>query len=149
MIIRRAFTSDIDAIVEMGQAMHAESPRFVDVPFSIQLVRHVAEQVIDNHIALVAEHHDQLVGVMAGMVTNYWFSHAVFATDLIVYVRPEHRGSSAFVRLVGAFESAAFKAGATEVLLGVSAGISADAVLRSYSRMGYAILPGSAIKELH
>jgi GNAT superfamily N-acetyltransferase len=135
--------ADTDAVVAMWTAMHAESPVYRDKALDVgKMRRMVWALVIGSGGALfVAEEDGKLVGVAAMMAGERWFGPERYATDLMVYVKPEYRGGRAFILLVRALESWAMDFGIEELTLGVSAGISDEVAVRAYQRLGYTLMP--------
>lgn len=147
--IRPLQAEDKTAVFHMATAMYAESPRF-----NVRTLSYVkTEKVIDFFIsnpstgrAFVAEYDGVLIGMIGGVIVEHFFSEDTYATDLVVYVKPDRRGSSAAVRLIKAFEQWAFSVGVDEVLLGVSTGINQADTVRIYERLGYKVSSNSLIK---
>ena len=126
----------------MARAMHAESPRYSKYAFCAMKTRGLVEYFISGPAggAFVAEEDGILVGMIAGVPVEHFFSTDKYASDLVVYVAPEKRGSSALLRLVRAFEEWCFGTeGVREVTLGVSTGVHADATVRVYEKLGYTL----------
>ena len=140
MNIRKATALDIPALLSMGRAMHAESPRFSPLSYSDVKVYELIDHLFRTPKAggiLVAEHSGEVVGMVVFFVAEHFFGGDKFASDLCVYVTPEYRGGSAFTRLVYAFEKWADDLGVTEKLLGVSTGIHTEQTVRMLERLGY------------
>lgn len=147
--VRPATALDLDAIVRMGQAMHAESPRYRNKQFDPAKVLQLGVNMLAApHTALfVAEARGRLVGMAAVVATDYWFGPDRYVTDLAIYVDPEHRGNGAFVRLVWAVEAWAREQGVQEISLGVSTDVEAERTVRAYTRMGYTLLPTRVVSK--
>lgn len=133
----------------MARAMHEESPRYRGMTFSEKK----AIAMIDNYAswfstggAFVAELDGQRIGMIAGAVTEHFFTEDKFATDFVVYVKPEHRGSSAAVRLIKAFEEWATEQGVKEICLGVSTEVDPERTVCLYERLGYRMSSYSLLK---
>lgn len=149
-IIRKGVRSDIPAIIEMARSMHAESPRYRTLGFEAEKINALALHLMLNPGAggvLVAEKEDKLVGMFAFHVGQHFFSNDTFASDVVMYVRPEHRSGSIFPRLVAAFETWADAYGVKEKLLGVSAEIDSQRVVAVLERMGYAQVATGTMKR--
>lgn len=148
--IRAATIADTEDLLELARAMHAESPRFQRHEFSeakaVAMIEHLVEQ--STGALFVATVGDHCVGMIAGLMGELFFSRAKYATDLVVFVTSEHRGSSMVVRLVKAFERWAIDAGASEILLGVSTGVATDRTVALYERLGYARTSVATIKRI-
>jgi GNAT superfamily N-acetyltransferase len=141
--IRRATAADVEALVAMGRALHAESPRYRDMPLDEGKLRRLADAciAIDDAAVLVAVAAGEVVGMFVGSVQERWFGPDRYATDLTVYVKPAHRGGSAFHRLAKAFEAWARERGVTEIDIGVSTDVHTDRTVCAYERMGYTLSP--------
>lgn len=124
----------------MGVAMHAESPRFREMPYSEEKVYNTAIALLTQEGVggiLVAETNGIIVGMFAFLVGEQFFGPSRYAADLVVYVKPEHRGSSAFPRLVHAFEKWADELGVDEKIMGVSTMVNTRQTTAAYERLGY------------
>lgn len=140
MEVRTATEADVPELLEMGRAMHAESPRYRHRHYSPDKVEQFARRLVATGGTHVAEIDGRIVGMFAGFVVEDWFGNDRVASDFVVYVRPEHRGSSAFVRLVKAFEKWAAGQGAVEIAPGVSTEVDPDKTVALYERLGYRAL---------
>ena len=94
----------------------------------------------------VAIKNEQIVGFIAGVVVEQFLSHDTFACDIGVFVLPEFRGGSYFLRLVKTFENWAKEKGAQEIQLGVSTGVHPEQTVRMYERLGYKMSSYGLIK---
>ena len=124
----------------MGAAMHAESPRFSYLEYDGAKVEALARALFRTPSAggiLVAEIGGKISGMMAFVVSEHFFSGALVANDLVVYVKPEHRGSSIFTRLVAAFETWAARLGAVELSITPSTGVFIERTAGALKRLGY------------
>lgn len=148
--VRLAQLADVAAIVEMGRAMHAESPTYRDTSFDPDKVARLAEALIGGDapgVLLVATARGELAGLFAGVAVQRWFGDDWVATDIAVYVKPDHRGGSAFARLVRAFEAWAADRGIPEVTIGVTTGVHAERTVHAYQRLGYTLAGPSPLSK--
>lgn len=136
--VRRAVEADIPAILELGAALHAESPRYSRMPYSPKKVARTAMFLIGAGGALVAESEGKIIGFMGSMVSEHWFSEAKIASEISFYVTPEHRLRGAAPRLLRTAEEWARGEGAEEIVTGTSTEINADTTALFYEKMGYA-----------
>jgi GNAT superfamily N-acetyltransferase len=144
MVIRPGRHEDIERLIEMGERMHNEGA-YSFLPFDHEKVRQLIISYINDSetsCGLVAEEHSIPIGMFAGFVTDYFFCSEKVACDMILYVDQEYRGSSAAVRLIGAFRDWARERGAREVCLGVSTQINAETTGRFYEKMGLSLSGG-------
>jgi GNAT superfamily N-acetyltransferase len=133
----------------MARAMHAESPRYRHRNFSDVKVRGIIEYFISGPTggAFVVEEDGVLTGMIGGVPVEDFFGTDKYASDLVIYVLPEKRGSSVLLRLVRVFEKWCFvDQGVAEVILGISTGIHAEATVRVYERLGYSLSSYGLIK---
>lgn len=137
--IRYARPSDIPSLVELGRRMHGESPRFARLAFDPERLAGVAANLIPNKDAcvLVGDAGGVIIGLFVGFVLQHFFSTALYATDLALYVRPEDRGGSLAVRFLRRFESWATGLGAAECVPGISTEVEVERTARLYERLGY------------
>lgn len=144
--IRPATEADVSAILVLTARMHTESPRYSKHGFAVDKAEQLIRFLIANQVVFVADRDTELIGFFAGVITEHYLSLDKYATDIGVYVTPEHRGGSTFARLVFAFEKWAKEHEVRELVLGVSTEIHADKTVRMYERMGYKISSFGLIK---
>lgn len=135
MTIRNADYNDVDALLELGRQMHAES-WYAYLPFDDDKVRNALCTAITRGFLAVHEVDGRVLGAMAGVITEFWFCHSRIATDLGLFVRSDKRGSAAAVRLVQAFIDWAKKNGAAEVSLAISTGVRIEETGDLYKALG-------------
>lgn len=140
MKIRFAQNGDIPAVLEMGKAMIAES-RFSHYQTNdTKTVTAITGMLVHPERAclLLAERSGgEIAGMLAGHVTDYFFCDAMVAQDRVFYVRPEHRGSSAAVKLLLAFRSWAANHGADELSINMSVGIDMARFNKFMTHLGF------------
>lgn len=134
---RAATVSDVDAIVEMGEAMAKESV-YSDLGFSMEKVRKLAGIAIQaNWFVRIVERNGEVAGMMAAYCLPHWFSDVLTCSDILLYVKPEHRGGFAAVMLVSDFQDWARNTGAKLVTVGVTASKDPDSVVDFYRARGF------------
>lgn len=125
--VRRANLEELHEIVELGQIMHAESPRFSRYPF---LPERLLETLVRLHAmkhacVFVAREKDDLVGFFFGVAFPHYACDFIQASDMALFVHPEYRGSTAAIRLVREFVKWAVAMGA-EPSIGVNTGVHTE-----------------------
>lgn len=150
--IRPAIAADLPDLIEMGRALHAESPRYRDMAFNPEKLRRLFEQLqgtllTEPGCCLVAEHDGYITGMTVGIIAQRWFSDDVFLSELTMYVRPEHRTGVTFLRLVRALERWAKGQGVNDIAVGVSTEIHAQQTVRAYQAMGFELAGYSMVKR--
>lgn len=141
---------DIDKLVELARAMYAESPIFSQTPFEDTVARgwfFRALETPDLVFCRLIEKDGALIGAMLAFCGAMIFSSVMMASDLGLYVYPEHRGTKAAYLLMKEFESWAKAQNCRYAVLGVTAGINNDAALGFYKKMGYSDLGKTVRKE--
>lgn len=147
--------ADLPEMIRMGQAFHAESA-YRWLPFEVEKLAGVADRVIrqgNGYAALASDAEGaEPWGLVVGVLNEYWFCRARFASDLCLYVAPERRRSWASVQAISAFISGfrswAKMHGAVEVRFAVSSGIHTDAAGKMLERTHlsrYGLLYGARI----
>ena len=146
---KAAEPSDIDAIIEMGRAMHTESVYSV-LRFSEEKVRHLVLTAIEYDWFLqIAERNGKPVGMMAAYCAPHWCSDDLMVSDLLLYVLPEHRGGFAAVLLVEDFKAWVVATGAKLVTVGTTAiPDHREAVVDFYQARGFSLL-GAVMRLNH
>jgi len=138
MLVREFDSPDLHRCVEIGAMMHAESVYRIH-PFSTERLEFLARLCLTNvdYVCLVAEHKSQIVGLMVGLAADNFFADSRYAADLALYVVPEHRGSTAAVRLVMAFMDWAKTRECQEIRCGITTGINDEVGAKIYKRFGF------------
>lgn len=137
-MIRRATLSDMPALLQLGERMHAESA-FARHAFDTE----TATDTITSYISLphralwVALRGDVVVGGLLAFIAPFYFSRALYAGELALYVGAEHRGGSAAFRLVRELLAWAREKAVAEVRVGVTAGINNPVGVKLYTGMGF------------
>lgn len=139
MEVRPFKLEDANACVELGKQMWAESPVFSSHELEVGKFTELADLCLndDNFGGFVAVKGEEIVGFWAGSVQQFWYSKDYTIRDFVFYVSPEHRGSSAAMRLLKAVEIWAGVKGVKELNLGVSSLVDADKTACFFKKMGY------------
>ncbi len=150
--VRRAIIQDLPILIDMGRALHDESPHYAGTGYAPEKLERLFHHLQGTLLAepgavFVAEDGEQVVGMAVCVAAERWFSNDRYATDLTIYVRPERRGSSAFPKLVRAIEAWGAEQGITELILGVSTEVHAEKTVRWYERHGYHLSGYAMVKR--
>lgn len=135
--VRRGTVADIPRMVELGQRMHAESPRFRPYRFDPVRLEGSLRGLLDMPmgLVLVAEHDGEIVGGMLAIAADHYACEMRQAADLAVFVDPDRRGGAAAVRLIKAFREWAKEIGA-EPSICPSTGVEQDRTGRLLQALG-------------
>lgn len=150
-MIRRAVAADLEALVVLARRMHEES-RFRIYRFAQQKVRDMLQGLIDSpDTALVLVAIDRNTGVVIGgiaaMCVEQWFSDQKVAQDLALFIEPERRGGLLAARLITEFMTWARSMGALTGELGVNTGVHTERTAALFERMGMARTAYLYVKE--
>lgn len=138
MGIRKATDEDVHALVDLGEHMHAESPRFSRITFSRAQLGYTLGGLVQAPMGFVwvAEEGGRVVGGLAAMAFQHWCSDDIMATDLGLFMEPAHRGGTAAARLVRQYHAWAHGVGAKLIQQGVTTGVHTDQTVRLLERLG-------------
>lgn len=142
--VRPVTPEDVEALVEMGRAMHDESPEYREMDFSEEKIRKLVNFMCGtllvpsaSNSALVAEDEGTIVGMMGGFVIEHFFGRDRIAHDYVLYVKPEHRRGTAAVRLIREFEKWAKAQGVRAIVPAITTGLSTERTEGLYLKLGY------------
>jgi GNAT superfamily N-acetyltransferase len=140
MGIRVATLDDLPRILELGEQLHRESPRWSRLSFSRakaeQFLTHLIQE--PNGVVFVADQQGVVVGGIAGMAAPHWSSDDIVAQEVSFFMAPEARGNIVAVRLICALRAWAELRGAKWLHAGTSTGIDPERTARLYEALGFA-----------
>lgn len=136
--IRPLAYGEVDELVGLTRAMHAEAPHYAPYPFEPAKLKAWGQLCIeDEHwLCLLAWHGREAVGFIAVGSVEMIFSSERTIDDLGLYVLPSWRGTSCAVRLVRQMEAWAASRGKV-IRLGVTTGTNPEPTTRFLNRLGY------------
>lgn len=130
----------MDRVIEIGRAMAAES-RFSKYGFNEKKARAAVEGILGKPatscLLLAVNSAGDIVGMLAGHAMEYFFCDGILVQDRWFYVMPEHRGSSAAVKLLMGFRRWAESRKANELCINMSVAIEMDRFNRLMTHMGF------------
>jgi GNAT superfamily N-acetyltransferase len=137
VIVREAVFGDIPRLIEMGERVHVESVvRFP--PISVARAEAGFARLIDSDLAcLLVAQDTQIIGMLSGFMSAYFFSEAQIALQDIFYVEPEYRKTGAGRALVGEFADWALRKGAWEARIHTNTGIDTQGTERFFESMDF------------
>lgn len=139
IIYRDMEPRDKEQVVALGLKAHEESIYGV-IEFSEEKSSLLFDAVVYDayRCSYVAEKDGVIVGLFLGSLCDYPYGFGIIASDNLVYVNAEHRGSGVFKRLVDRYFAWAKNAGATVILLSQTSGINVDRTEGLYTKLGMA-----------
>jgi GNAT superfamily N-acetyltransferase len=146
---RLAVELDVPAVTDLICEFHGVSfQRNVDFDWG-KMEDWVSDRVNDDgSLVLGCWSGDFLVGAIVGLTFLPPYSNRLVAGDYIWYVRPEHRGGMAGVRLMKMFEDWARDVGAVQILTGATSGINSKRSAALLERLGFVPTGASLYKDL-
>jgi GNAT superfamily N-acetyltransferase len=153
MIVTTPTVTEFPAIAELGRRMWAESKYAAVGEYDAEACMDFGWFLLNNDIGFFvvakASEDTEPVGMFLGQLVPYFFAPSKLqATDNVVYVAPEHRGSTAFLRMLRAFERWAEDKGVFELVVGVSTRVNAERTGALYQKMGYTHIGGIFNKRI-
>jgi GNAT superfamily N-acetyltransferase len=139
-VIRRATPADICAIVELGRAMHAESPTHSRLSFSDARVTQLVASMIARPLTalvLVSENDGAIDAGALAHIEPHWYSEDLVAQELAVYVAPNKRGTLRAARLVASIDAWARAMGAKLLQAGCTTGVAVNRTIELYEHLGF------------
>lgn len=134
---------NIQDAIDLGREMHDASV-YRDLPYAPERVAALATSITrypGSYYAVICYDGDRPIGLIAGSISQHYFSDVALAQDWAMFVRPGVRQAGLVAAaLVRRFERWALENGAHRIVLGVTAGINNRAVSHLYERLGYRYL---------
>ena len=139
MAIRPATMDDLPRIIELGELLHKESPRWARLTFSrVRAADFISRLILSEWgCVFVAEVDGVVVGGIAGTALPHWSSDDILAQEASFFMLPEARGSMAAVRLISALTAWAKMRGAVWLHAGTSTGLDPERTAGLYERLGF------------
>ena len=104
MIVRTADKFDIDKVIDLvknfydGVEFDLKNCGNLDLEYVNKLYHHI---ILGGGVALVAEHKDTLVGIILAIKNpNIFYPDKIVMNELLIYVNPSHRKSSACYKML-------------------------------------------------
>jgi len=139
MSIRVATLNDLERILDLGELLHKESPRWSRLRFSRERAEAMMRFLLTdaNGVIFVAERDGLVVGGIAGMIEKHWASDDVVAHEVSFFMAPEARGSMAPTRLICALRAWGESRNAVWLHAGTSTGLDPERTAGLYERLGF------------
>lgn len=136
-MIRVATEEDIPRIVELGRMLHSESDEYRDINYDTDKVTETMRGLLNSSgVIFLYERGGEVLGGIAGGMSEFWFSRERIAGDFSMFVHPEARNGLIAVKLMLAFHNWARLMGAKRVQMGITTGINEEGTARLYQSLG-------------
>ncbi len=149
-MIRKAREQDLPQLLALSKALRDETVTTRQVSIDENKLTFIYRRAFDEkdeRVCLFVYERDGLIGGgLLAVISEYYFSRELYASDLYLYVAPHHRrglmGGMIARRLFDRYCDWVRKAGVRELRTGVSTGIAMEAAHRFYTAMGMVHLGG-------
>lgn len=150
MKTRRANLLDIITIAPLAVDYSKEAQKHDEFPFDLEYsMNQIATSMLNGGaVFLVFDSSNEVVGLLWGFCSYMPWCKRKIASDVILYVKPEYRGTRAAYDLCRAYEQWAIDEGAVAIQLSIASGIHEEVTGRFYTRLGYNMIGTQYRKEL-
>lgn len=139
MNVRPAAPSDLPAILEMSAKFYPLTSYSERIPFDPESTAVLAEALVQQHVLLVAEDCGRTVGMVGALLFPFAFNGKFrHAQEVVYWVEPEARGSSAAQKLIKGLRDACDWRGVHLVSM-VNLHNSPPAAAAMYEHAGYTL----------
>jgi GNAT superfamily N-acetyltransferase len=152
--IRTAFPADIDALIELGRQIIAESPRYSRLQYDEGKVGNALLDLMDSDdgfVRIAIDHVggiDKPIGMAIAFATEEWFASDKLAQELVLYVTPEYRTTGIAGAMIDSMDRWAHELGVLWSQGGSMTGIQDEAVARLYESRGW-VRVGVGLEKVH
>lgn len=138
-MIREAVEFDLFQIAKLGEEYADEVQTHQDFPYHMPTAIANFSLAIESpyFCTFVGVKGTEIVGFLWGYVTSLPWSLTPIAFDNILYVKPEHRGTSIGVKLILAYEKWARDRDIKIACLSIASGITEERTGKLYEKLGY------------
>jgi len=138
-MIEPAQFEDVPRLVEIGQAMAQESPRWSRLEYSVEKVAQMIDSLLctSDGLVLVSRIDGEITGGIMAVARSNWMSNEVIAQEIALFILPEHRASFAACRLISAMVAWSKTKGARWIEAGISTGVHTERTAQLYERLGF------------
>lgn len=136
MIKTTLTVEDAHEILKLGGLIHNES-RFKNEPYDMQKCWRVLDATLLYPHRYFVAYDSEFKGFILINIGTEFFNDVKRATDLALYVKPEFRGTSLFVKLILAAEKWAKENDAVELTIKHNTGIELDKATGSFTKLGF------------
>lgn len=137
-MIRAGNITDLDRIVELGQAMKEESPTYRPYDFDGEKLRNYIACCIENEkgLVLVYEKDGVVIGGVIGWYEEHFFGHDRILCDIGLFVEQNKRGALAGGLLIKSYIEYGKAMGIEQIMLSNSTGVDACRTASLYAKLG-------------
>lgn len=134
-MIREATKDDVKELLRLAWDFFEES--MFNGTFTVRKCALHFFNLIDNHVFLVAERDNQIVGYITGFHVEYYFNDETEVQLNLFYVKPEYRGEGIASELLQSFTEKAAELGASRVFGANHSGVEQEAFRKIMEKHGF------------
>lgn len=148
--VRQATLLDLLVFAPLAGRYAEEAKKHDNYPLDIEhTIANAGRTVISEDGCLLLAYLDnEPVGLLWAHCHSLPWSKSKLAFDTILYVVPEHRKSRAGYKLMKHYEVWSKGRGAVECQISIASGITEEATINFYNRLGYYLVGSQYRKEL-
>lgn len=149
-MIQRATAEHIDLLVRASVGVLDDLPNYAGVVYDPDHTRRMMEVYMRlPDLGIFFEEEDgQVVGLIMGMIHPQWFTPTREMSELMFWVRPDHRKSPLARQLIKTMEEWAIPRGARKIFMAAGSGYETERVEKFYRRLGYKVRTVIACKNI-
>lgn len=139
-MIRAATNDDVPRMVELGELMHAESPRWSRLSYDRGKVAALLADLIASPEGFAWVACDESGGVVGGLIAfigEHWSSRDRVAQELALFVEQNKRGALCAARLIAVADAWAEGCGVKWLEAGTSSGVAPERTTQLYEHLGF------------
>ena len=127
-MIRYIEEKDVDAVLNLGEEFHKESPIYNVYPWDRESAKSFFYNVMQHkdECGIVAYDKDELIGMVFGSVDKCYFSKSKTLNEYIFYIKKDKRGGKTVFKLIDKWVEWGIERGAKDVWFIHSSGINTD-----------------------
>ena len=146
--IRKVEINDIPKIIVLIDEFYQESLKDYGLSFSEDTLYETILNFVNNHIALLAEKDNEIIGCIGGVVMPSIFDkNQKIAQEAIWYMPKEERKGSSGIRLLHQFEQECLNRGAKFISMIHMSNLMSDELRKFYEKSNYRLLENHYLKE--
>jgi ribosomal protein S18 acetylase RimI-like enzyme len=138
MIKTQLTREDAFKILEMGREFHKES-RFKDEAFDVEKIWSVLDRTVIMPEKYFIAYDSEFKGFILMHMGTEFFNSVIRASDLCLYIAPEHRGGALVIKLIQEARKWAKDNGAYDMTIYHNTGIAPDKAIRLFERLGFTL----------
>lgn len=148
-IVRQAKYEDIDTVKNLIKEFYNESLYEYELSLDENTIKETIKNFIDNHIGLVAEINNKIIGVMGGIVaTSIFDKKQRLGQEAIWYITKEERKGKVAFKLIEEFEKKCKERGANLISMICMNNLNSEVLDRLYKIKKYKLMEKHYIKEV-